>query len=316
MTTIGALDLVRSPWTRGGFLLAALAAAGLAVFSREEEVRTALSDYPWVVLLEAAMLSAIYMVASMLVWRALIRDAGSPLSLREASTVFFVSQLGKYLPGGIWSMLAAAELGTDYKISRRRSVSIMLVALLIALATGLAIASIALPLLPEDPRQPRYTWLALALPVFVAVLVPPILNRIVGTTLRILQRPPMESELTTRGILSASAWCLLAWLVAGIQVWLLAANAGLEATLASFGLVTGGFALAWAAGLLFVVAPAGVGVREAVLATTLAAQLDPGAVVTVVLLSRLLMTLGDVLCGLGALAAARGLRSNRVGSEY
>jgi hypothetical protein len=237
------------------------------------------------------------------------------LSLREASTVFFVSQLGKYLPGGIWNLLAAAEIGADYRISRRRSVSTMMVALLIALVTGLALGAASLPLLPGDVPA-RYRWLALSLPVLVAALLPPVLNRVVALTLRMLKRAPLRSPLTAQGILTASAWCLVAWFVAGTQVWLIAATAGLDANLATFALVTGGFALAWTAGLLFVVAPAGVGVREVVLGTILAAHLNPGAVVAVVLLSRVLMTLGDVLFGLGALVSARGqVSAKRTGSE-
>ncbi len=48
----------------------------------------------------------------MLAWRRVLADLGSPLHLAPAGGVFFVGQLGKYLPGSVWSIVAQAEMGT------------------------------------------------------------------------------------------------------------------------------------------------------------------------------------------------------------
>ncbi|MHB8451104.1 MAG: hypothetical protein ACYDAQ_11740, partial [Mycobacteriales bacterium] len=40
--------------------------------------------------------------ATVLPWRAVLADLGSPLSVRPAVRVYFLGQLGKYLPGSLW----------------------------------------------------------------------------------------------------------------------------------------------------------------------------------------------------------------------
>ena len=63
--------------------------------------------------------------------------------------------------------------------------------------------------------------------------------------------------------------------------------------------------LAWTAGFLAVVAPAGAGVREVALGAVLAGAVGPGALVVVVLAVRLTTTIADVVLGVGASLAMR-----------
>ena len=93
------------------------------------------------------------------------------------------------------------------------------------------------------------------------------------------------------------------WAGAGLQVWALAVPLGAPADLRTAVLVIGGYALAWAVGFIVIIAPAGVGPREIVLGAVLSAVLDrPGAVVVIVLLSRVMFTLVDLgAAGIGLL---------------
>ena len=56
---------------------------------------------------------------SMLGWRALLADLGSPLHVAPASGVFLVGQLGKYLPGSVWSVLAQAEIAGQQRVDNK-----------------------------------------------------------------------------------------------------------------------------------------------------------------------------------------------------
>jgi hypothetical protein len=58
---------------------------------------------------------------SFLGWRAVLADYGGRLPLAGGLRVFFLSQLGKYLPGSIWPAVAQMELGREYKVPRRVS---------------------------------------------------------------------------------------------------------------------------------------------------------------------------------------------------
>ena len=199
-------------------------------------------------------------------------------------------------------MVAAAELGADHEVPRRRSVAVMLVSLLVSCATGALLAVVGLL---ASTAATALWWVALALPVFLVVLAPPMLGRLVDLALRLTKRPALEQRPTWRGIGAGVAWQLVAWLFAGLQVYLLAAPVGLPGGMLGFLLATGGYALAWTVGFLAIVVPAGVGVREVVLGATLGGAVATGGAVMVVLLSRVLLTVVDLAAGLGALLAGR-----------
>jgi uncharacterized membrane protein YbhN (UPF0104 family) len=82
---------------------------------------------------------------------------------------------------------------------------------------------------------------------------------------------------------------------------------GMEATVGTFLLATGGYALAWTVGFLVFFIPAGIGVREVVLGAVLSGYLAQGSVLAVILLSRVFLTTADLGWGIGAsLLAGRG----------
>lgn len=296
--------VLRSPVTRRVFVVVALGAAVWAVASQWDQVREAIRSLsPWVLVL-SLVLSIGYVSITMLSWRAVLSDLGSRLPLRDAARLFFVSQVGKYLPGGVWNVLAAAEMGVDHAIPRRRSISVMVISILVSIVTGLALAVGAVALAPEDVAS-SYGWVVWAFPLFVLALTPPVLNRFLTLALRLTKRPPLEHPLSSRGIAVSGMWALVSWLGAGALVWVIATGAGMPPTAATFALSVGGYALAWTVGFLVVFVPAGVGVREAVLAAVLAGQLGTGGVVVTVLLCRVLMTVADLVLGLVAAAASR-----------
>ena len=51
-------------------------------------------------------------------WRVLLEDLGTHLALPPASSVFLVGQLGKYLPGSVWTVVAQAEMGAQLAVPR------------------------------------------------------------------------------------------------------------------------------------------------------------------------------------------------------
>lgn len=298
------LGALRAPVTRRVFVVLALAAAAWAVASQWDQVRDAVQTLSVGALALALLLGLVYVSITMLSWRAVLTDLGSHLPLGAAARLFFVSQIGKYLPGGVWNVLAAAEMGRDHAIPRRRSVSVMVISILVSIVTALTLAVGAVALAPEGVAS-SYGWVIWAFPLFVLALTPPVLNRFLTLALRLTKRPPLEHPLSGRGVVESGGWALLSWLVSGALVWVVATGVGMPATGATFALSVGGYALAWTVGFLVVVVPAGVGVREAVLAAVLAGQLDTGGVVVTILLARVLMTVADLLLGLAAASAGR-----------
>ncbi|WDZ89862.1 lysylphosphatidylglycerol synthase domain-containing protein [Nocardiopsis sp. HUAS JQ3] len=300
-----------SPWVRLALLLVVCVCVGLALRANWEQARDAAAALPLWVLPAAVLTGMAGLTAQMLAWRALLAGMGSPLPRRTAARVMFVGQLGKYLPGSVWAFVAQVELARDWNVPRTRGAAATLLAVGVTVAAGLAVAAVALPL--SSAEAARRWWWALALaPVLLAALHP----RVVGWGIRLAARPfsrfrevAEAGPLDVRGRSMAAAvgWTLVAWVPLGLHVWLLTWAVGGEA-LRSLGPAVGAYALAWTLGLLVVFAPAGLGVREAVLVVALAPVVDAGAALVVAVLSRLVMTVADVAwAGLSVLLSRRAV---------
>lgn len=300
---------------RVAFLLLALLLLLLALRDNGDEAFAATRDIG--AGSTAASLGAVLvgLLASALVWRALLADLGTRLPLRPALHVFFLGQLGKYVPGSVFAIAAQMELGRTQGAPRSRVGAASLLFMGVLVATGLLVASVTLPLTSPDALR-DYGWVLVVLPLGLLALTPAVLTRLVGLLLRVLRREPLERRLSARGVGAASGWALVMWAAYGAHLWLLVRPQDVEGRADLLLLSLGAYALAWTAGFLFVVAPAGAGVRELALLAALAPVLDGPAALAVAVLSRVLMTLADLIWGaVGALLRPRnGHRPGRDGA--
>ena len=297
------------PWlgrvVRVGFLVVGLALLIAALAGSGEEALEAARDVGIANAVASFAAVLLGLLASAVVWRTLLADLGTPLPLRSALHVFFVGQLGKYVPGSVFAIAAQMELGRSAGASRSRVGTASLLFMAVLLVVGVLTAAVVLPLTSPSALE-DYGWVLLALPLGAVALAPPVLTRLVGLLLRVLRRPPLDRPLSARGIATATAWGVAMWGAYGIHLWLLVRPQDTTGRADLLLLSVGAYALAWTAGFLVVVAPAGAGVRELALVVALAPVLDRGAALAVAVLSRVLMTLGDLAWGLGGAAAGRG----------
>ena len=273
---------------RALFGIAVLVALGAALVARWDEVAGTLAQLePWPAL--AGAVAAVAGVgASGQIWRALMTGLGARLPLRIAARVFFVGQLGKYLPGTMWSVVAGAELGRDHGVERRVSVAGQVLFLWTHVVTGGVLSGIGLAVAGRVPA-----WVGVAGLAGLVLVVPAPLVAVLDRVLRLLRREPLPARPRLPDVGAAVAWAVVMWVCYGTHLWLLAQ--ALDAPV-SWALATGAFAAAWVAGFVVVIAPAGAGVREAVLVALLGGP--PGLALTLALLSRAVMTLADALWGL------------------
>ncbi|MEV0581906.1 lysylphosphatidylglycerol synthase domain-containing protein [Nonomuraea sp. NPDC050310] len=275
------------------FLLVALGFGAWFVARQWDEVRAGFAriSLPMTAASLAAVVAAL--LGAMFTWRSLLADLGSPLPVRPAAKVFFVGQLGKYIPGSLWPVLAQMEMGKDLGVPRSRSAAAFFLMMPVQLASGLLVT---LATLGWD----RYGWILLAVPVLLVLLEPKVINRLIGLVLRRLKREPLERPLTRRGMLTALAWALSGWIAYGVHLYFVVGSDLL--------FCVGAFALSWCLGILTFVVPAGAGVREVAMVAVLAPILDQGSAIAVALVSRMVIVAGDVIC-----AGVAGITAKRTG---
>ncbi|MGI5269268.1 lysylphosphatidylglycerol synthase transmembrane domain-containing protein [Nonomuraea sp. CA-218870] len=277
---------------RGGFLVVALGFGAWAVASRWDEVAAGFRELTPAMV--AASLAAVVgaLLGAMLTWRTLLADLGSRLPVRSAAKVFFVGQLGKYIPGAVWPMLAQMEMGRELGVPRARSAAAFFLMMPVQLASGLLVAFGTL-------GWDRFGWLLLLVPVLLVLLEPKVVNAVIGFGLRRLKREPLERPLTRKGMLAALGWALAGWACYGVHLYFVAPQGGLL-------FAVGAFALSWCLGIMTFVVPAGAGVREVAMVAALAPVMDAGPAIAVALTSRVVIVLGDLLCaGVAGLSARR-----------
>lgn len=238
-------------------------------------------------------------------WYALLHGLGVTVGRRDATSLFFVSQVGKYLPGSVWPVLAQMRFGARWGIPRRLmfAANVLLIAAIVA--TGVVVGALLLPWSSPDGLA-RYWWLLLLLGPLVVVLHPRLLPTLLDKVLERLGREPTRARLTGRGLAASIAWAVAAWVVYGAHVLVLAGAYGTPDA-AEVAAATGGIALGWAAGIAFIPAPAGAGVRDGVLTLTLAPLLGTAPALAVALASRVVILLVDVVLAAAGTVSDRAL---------
>ena len=293
---------------RVGLALLVVTAVSIAVARNWREVSADIGRIDAGTFALAALLVCLPPIFTVLGWRILLADLGSPLHVAQAGGIFFVGQLGKYVPGAVWSIVAQAEMGARLHIPRRRMAVVAFVSVAIAAICGLIVGVPALPLLiMRDDTSATAGWvLLLAMPLLAVVLWPRLLNWAIATVLRVLRREPLERQLSGRAIFSATLLFICSWMSSGLHVLVLARATGTDFETNQLLLATvSGFALAASLAMFSVVLPAGVGVREGLLVLILAPVISTSAATAVVVISRFLTLAADVVFALGGWVYAR-----------
>jgi hypothetical protein len=292
---------------RVAIALITLAAVVYAVVNNWAEVSVHLDEISWSTFVWSTLAAAVGTWLTMIGWRTLLRDLGSDLHLAPASGVYFVGQLGKYLPGSLWSVLVQADIASHLKVPRRRTAVTGLLALGLSLLTGLLVGLPAASFLLSSDSSGFDWWLLLGIPILVVLCVPQLLNAIIDRMLRMLKREPLEHSLSAGAVLRAVAIFVLVWTAFGVHTLLLArAVAGDGA--AHPDLTTAamsGYALSVSLGMLTVVLPAGLGAREGLLTIILSTAMPTPAAAAVAIMSRFIVTIVDVVAALGGWLYAR-----------
>lgn len=239
------------------------------------------------------------------VWRRILAGYGHDVPPRSGDGIFFLGQLGKYIPGSVWSLGAQAEMARRLQVPPRTTVSVGLVFLWVHLATAAIVAGLLVGPVTAGGPVVGVAARALAVAAGAVALTPAVLGRL-GTR---LARAAEPLHLDPRGVATVVALMAVVWLLYGAAcVAVLPPAAVLDAGGAGrlLGPVAGAFAASYVVGVLVVVAPAGAGAREVALVALLAPTLGVPVAAAGALLVRVVHTAADVAIAGIAWLAARG----------
>jgi len=225
-------------------------------------------------------------------WRRILGVWGQRLHFGAAARTWSVANLGRYVPGKVWSVAGLVLLAQRAGVQAGPAAASAFVIQAVSLGSGVAVVAAATPG-SAPPFRLALAGLAAAATILVLVWRPT--ARWLGS--RVSPSAPLE-PLTPSAVLAATVLTVLSWATYGAALWMLAR--GLLADAAALPLTTaiGGFTLGYILGLLALFAPGGVGVRELVLIGLLAPSLGTGGAVAVSVASRVLLTLTEAMAAL------------------
>lgn len=251
-------------------------------------------------------------------WRSTLRAWSETLPFGQAARIWFVSNLGKYVPGRIWQILAMGGMAQRAGVSATAAIGSSLVVNLVSIIAGFAVialsagnriaAAVGLERAGETSSVTRLVVVALAaLGVAGLALAPVVIPRLVTLAGRVLGRTIAVPHVPPRAIWIAAASTAASWILYGIAFAWFARAVSPHVTgnaLSYVAVYTGSYL----AGYLALFVPGGVGVREAALIIAMPRfELASAADAAVIAISsRLWLTVLEILPGLLLLLRSRG----------
>ena len=245
-----------------------------------------------------------------LAWWLLLRGFALDAGLSGSVALWGQSILARYVPGNVFMFLGRALLAQRRGLALEPVGAAMVYEQALSFAGALVTAAVLFPFAHDEPAAAL--WGLIGVPVILVMLHPRVFSPLAARLLRALHRPPLEVVLPYRRVLALLALFIATWLVVGGAAFTFAAGVA-GAGRGAFVPVTAGYALGFVAGMVAVVVPSGIGVREAVLAATLAGSLPAGVALAWALLLRLWQTVLELV--FVALASLLGRRDGRRGES-
>lgn len=219
-------------------------------------------------------------------WRYIIVGWGEHLGPARALRIWALSNLGRYLPGKIWSVAGLVVLAQRAGVAAWAAVGSAVVLQAVSVGTGVAIAVATLP--HGDSTLAMVIAACVATATIAAFATPPLvrlLNRMLPRGIEL--RPLALGAVAVSALLTATSWL-------GYALAFSCLSRGLVGTSIPLGTAAGVFAAGYIIGLIAVFAPGGILVREGMFAALLTPVLGPGPALAVSVGSRILLTLTEL----------------------
>jgi len=231
-------------------------------------------------------------------WSQILRRFGYSLPYNSAYRVVRRAELSRFVPGGIWHYVSRVYLASQHGVAAPACLAATFVEtvilLLAAIVPALWSLDQALPFL-EAP----FRVLLIVVPlVALGALHPKVLNFWVGFVARRLKQPHAGLHIRWRNLVGLWLLFLMIWLTYGLSAGLFIRGILLVPG-DELPVFSSNYVLAWLVGMVTMIAPAGMGIRDGVLGLLLRGHLGIGAGLTVAVALRLWTTVVEVLWALG-----------------
>lgn len=249
--------------------------------------------FPWeprpVLLVGSTLALSAVLALGVGVWQLVLRGFGVRIGYAALCRIWFLSNLARYIPGKIWQFVGVAQLGVRSGLPAAVGITSLVVQMGFTLLAACAVALLLLP--AELVGGGAVRWAA---PLVLLLAHPALIRHALRTAEKLARRPLARWEGGWGYGVGLVALNAGAWLLYGGALYLFIA-ALTPVPLARLGAVIGMNALAFVAGYLVFIAPAGLGAKETALAGLLGTFLPIAVAAALALAVRLWTVAAELL---------------------
>ncbi len=230
------------------------------------------------------------------IWSVVLASLGYTVSYGNAWDIYFIGNLGRYIPGKVWTVAGIAYMAGKSGIPAVIAGTSAVCAQAYSILSSFVFFVMFLIFKSADFAGYRSIWI-LPVPVILMVIFlrPANLERVLNSVLVRLGRKPVTIELTTAVALKITGLYLISWFLFGGAFWLFVAAVTGDITFNPL-FLAGAYAVSYVGGFLAFFVPGGIGVREGILSVLLTGTVPAGVAVVIAVSSRLIITCVELVC--------------------
>jgi uncharacterized membrane protein YbhN (UPF0104 family) len=248
-----------------------------------QEIRVYEWEIHWGYLISSVIAGVVVLFVLSSVWLKIIAGFGHKLSMAKAFRIFYLSNLGRYVPGKVWQLLGILYLTKKEGIPPEQAGASFIFSQMIGIPASLLVFVLAAQIEPGllvdqvailGDKSAYLMTAAMVAVSLIMVLWPQKVIAIGNAALRKLKRPQAVFALDKKVALTIFLSYSVSWIMYGTAFWLFT-RAVTDGAGCSLVAAVGAYIAAYQIGYLAMFAPGGFGPRELLLGVMLAPFLGP-----------------------------------------
>ncbi len=218
-------------------------------------------------LIPAFVFLPLFYMLSALGWDLILRFLGYRIGMGRAQVAWGQPLLARYVPGSVLYVLGRVLLSERAGVKRRVTIASIVYEQAISATSAIVFAAYFLISHPDLQGQPLRWAVLLLIPLALMLLHPRIFGPLANRVLRAFGREPLPEVMPLRGVIAMTLYYLLAWGVIALGMYCVARSVtNIPFTAGEVLTVGSAQAVGYVAALVTLVAPAGLGIRDAAFA--------------------------------------------------
>jgi len=227
-------------------------------------------------LIPALIILVLYYVLAAFGWDLVLRSLGYRIGFGRAQVAWGQPLLARYVPGSILYVLGRVLLSERAGVPRRISLASIVYEQAISATSAIVVAAYFIIRHPDLQGYPERWAVLLVIPVALTILHPKVFGPLSTKALRAFGRDPLPVVMSLRDVIALIVYYSLVWLAVAFGIYAVARSVT-YIPYSDILLVGSAQAIGYFAALVTLVAPAGLGVRDAAFAWAVKAALPGGS---------------------------------------